>query len=100
MLSKIMLEEANVIIMDEPTAHLDLESITSLNNGLIDFKGVLMFNSHDHQFIESIANRIIEFTPNGIIDRMSGFEDYMKNDIVAKLRDDAYSNGTHHQLSI
>jgi len=66
MLSKIMLEEANVIIMDEPTAHLDLESITSLNNGLIDFKGVLMFNSHDHQFIESIANRIIEFTPNGI----------------------------------
>ncbi len=100
MLSKIMLEEANVLIMDEPTAHLDLESITSLNNGLIEFKGVIMFNSHDHQFIESIANRIIEFTPKGIIDRKCGFEDYLNSDIVAKLRDEAYADGSHRQLSI
>jgi len=100
MLSKIMLEESNVLIMDEPTAHLDLESITSLNNGLIEFKGVLMFNSHDHQFIESIANRIIEFTPKGIIDRKSSFEDYLNSDIASKMRDEAYSDGSHKLLSI
>ena len=100
MLSKIMLEESNVLIMDEPTAHLDLESITSLNNGLIDFKGVLLFNSHDHQFIESIANRIIEFTPSGIIGRKDTFEEYLNSDIVKKQRDEAYADGSHQQLSI
>ncbi|MGL1891871.1 MAG: ATP-binding cassette domain-containing protein [Spirochaetaceae bacterium] len=100
MLSKMMLEESNVLLMDEPTAHLDLESITSLNNGLIDFKGVLLFNSHDHQFVESICNRIIEFTPTGIIDRKCTFEEYLSNDIVAKLRDEAYHDGSHKQLTI
>ena len=63
MLSKMMLSGANVLLLDEPTNHLDLESITALNNGLIDFKGSLIFTSHDHQFIQTIANRIIELTP-------------------------------------
>ena len=61
---------SNVLLMDEPTNHLDLESITALNNGLIDFDGTMIFTSHDHQFVQTIANRIIEITPNGIIDRI------------------------------
>src|SRR5699024_9159741 len=67
MLAKMMLHNANVLVLDEPTNHLDLESITALNNGLINFKGSILFSSHDHQFIESIANRLIELTPNGMI---------------------------------
>ena len=70
MLSKLMLTGANVLIMDEPTNHLDLEAITSLNEALTDFPGVVLFNSHDHEFVNSIANRIIEITPGGVIDRM------------------------------
>ncbi|WP_027108290.1 ABC-F family ATP-binding cassette domain-containing protein [Lacticigenium naphthae] len=68
-LSKLMLSKANVLVLDDPTNHLDLESITSLNNGLIDYKGALLFSSHDHQFIQTVANRIIEVTPNGVVDR-------------------------------
>jgi ATPase subunit of ABC transporter with duplicated ATPase domains len=91
MLSRIMLESANILVLDEPTSHLDLEAITSLNNGLIDFSGVLLFNSHDHQFVDSIANRIIEFAPNGnVIDRMMGLEEYLANDEVRALRDSFY----------
>src|SRR5690625_5841974 len=63
MLSKMMLSSANVLLLDEPTNHLDLESITAVNNGLIQFKGAILFTSHDHQFIDTIANRLIEFTP-------------------------------------
>ena len=74
MLSKLMLSGANCITMDDPTNHLDLEAIQSLNEGLIAFPGVLLFSSHDHEFIQSIANRIVEITPNGIIDRMMSFE--------------------------
>lgn len=85
MLSKMMLSGANVLLLDEPTNHLDLESITALNNGLIDFKGNLLFVSHDHQFIDTIANRIIELTPKGIIDRQMGFEEYLQNDEIKKL---------------
>ncbi|EGT5160721.1 ABC transporter ATP-binding protein, partial [Clostridioides difficile] len=66
---KLMLSNANVLVLDDPTNHLDLESITSVNKGLEKFPGVLLFTSHDHEFISTIANRIIEITPNGIMDR-------------------------------
>lgn len=100
-LSKLMLEQSNCLLFDEPTAHLDLESISSLNNALIDYKGVIIFNSHDHQFVNTIANRIIEFTPNGIIDRMMPFDDYLKDEGVKKLRDELYAGvQSAHKLSI
>ncbi|GAB4074874.1 ATP-binding cassette domain-containing protein [Barrientosiimonas marina] len=77
MLSKMMLSGANVLVLDEPTNHLDLESITSLNNGLKRFKGSVLFTSHDHEFIETIANRLIEITPQGIIDREMSYDEYV-----------------------
>lgn len=90
MLSKMMLASANVLLMDEPTNHLDLESITALNNGLIDFDGTLIFTSHDHQFVQTIANRIIEITPNGIIDRIMTYDEYLESDEVKALREKMY----------
>ena len=90
MLSKLMLSGSNVLIMDDPTNHLDLEAIQSLNEGLIQFPGVVMFTSHDHEFIQSIANRIIEITPNGVIDRMMPFDDYIKDEQVTELRKQLY----------
>ena len=90
MLSKLMLSGANFLILDEPTNHLDLESITSLNEGLIDFKGNVLFVSQDHQFMDSIANRIIEITPNGIIDKMMKFDEYMYSEEIAALREKMY----------
>ncbi len=92
MLSKIMLEGANVLILDEPTNHLDLEAITSLNDALIQFPGVLLFNSHDHEFISSIANRIVEITPTGLIDRMMPFDEYIKDETIKELRKTQYGN--------
>jgi len=96
MLAKIMLSGANVLILDEPTNHLDLEAITALNDGLAAFGGVILFNSHDHEFINSIANRIIEIlpqekNPGGFIDRMTQFDDYLKDVNVKQLRSAAYS---------
>ncbi|WP_339226437.1 ATP-binding cassette domain-containing protein [Oceanobacillus sp. FSL K6-2867] len=79
MLSKMMLSHANVLMLDEPTNHLDLESIQSLNNGLIKFKGSILFTSHDHQFINSIANRLIEITPKGIIDKEMSYDEYVQD---------------------
>jgi ATPase subunit of ABC transporter with duplicated ATPase domains len=79
MLAKMMLTEANVLMLDEPTNHLDLESLTALNNGLITFPEVLLFASHDHQLVSTVANRIVEITPAGIIDRMMGFDEYLEN---------------------
>lgn len=84
MLSKMMLSGANVLLLDEPTNHLDLESITALNNGLINFKGSILFTSHDHQFIETIANRIIELTPKGIIDKQMTYNEYLENEPLQK----------------
>ena len=77
MLSKMMLSGANVLLMDEPTNHLDLESITALNDGLIGFKGTLLFVSHDHQFVQTIADRIIELTPEGVYDKLTSYDDFL-----------------------
>ncbi|MDF2035658.1 ATP-binding cassette domain-containing protein [Bacillus sp. CMF12] len=84
MLSKMMLSGANVLMLDEPTNHLDLESITALNNGLINFKGSLIFASHDHQFIQTIANRIIEITPAGIVDKQMTYDEYLEDSSIQK----------------
>ena len=98
MLAKIMLASPNVIIFNEPTNHLDLETITTLNNALINFKGVLLFNSHDQQFIDTIANRVIEITPNGVIDQLSTFTEYMENPTVKALRNQYYSSEMRIQI--
>ena len=86
MLSKMMIMGANVLIMDEPTNHLDMESITALNNGMIKFSGVALFTSQDHQFIQTIANRIMEITPNGLIDKISTYDEYLDSDEMARKR--------------
>lgn len=86
MLSKMMLSLANVLILDEPTNHLDLESITSLNNGLMNTKCVVLFTSQDHQFIQTIANRIMEITPSGFIDRQMTYDEYLESDELARKR--------------
>lgn len=86
MLSKMMLTSANTLLLDEPTNHLDLESITALNNALVDTDETMIFTSHDHQFIQTIANRIIEITPNGLIDRMTTYDEYLENPEIAALR--------------
>ena len=90
MLSKMMLSGANVLIMDDPTNHLDLEAIESLNEALENFRGVILFTSHDHEFISTVANRIVEITPKGVIDRMMNFDDYMADSQVKELRSEYY----------
>jgi ATPase subunit of ABC transporter with duplicated ATPase domains len=86
MLARMMLAGANVLVFDEPTNHLDLESITSLNNGLIAFPEVILFASHDHKFLSTVANRIVEFTPAGFIDRAMTFDEYLESAEVARMR--------------
>lgn len=86
LLSKMMIAGANVLILDEPNNHLDMESITSLNNGLIKFPGVALFTSQDHQFIQTSANRIMELTPNGLIDKVSTYDEYLDSDEMARKR--------------
>ncbi|GAB6144035.1 ABC-F family ATP-binding cassette domain-containing protein [Desulfocicer niacini] len=87
MLSKMMLAASNALMLDEPTNHLDLESITALNDSLVKFPEVVLFTSHDHEFVNTVANRIIEITPAGVIDRLMSFDEYISNSEVAKARD-------------
>ena len=91
MLSKMMLSGANVLLMDEPTNHLDLESITALNNGLIAFGGTALFVSHDHEFVQTIANRIIDITPDGVVDRVTTYDDFLANETVKQQLAEKYS---------
>jgi ATPase subunit of ABC transporter with duplicated ATPase domains len=87
MLARMMLAQSNVLILDEPTNHLDLESITALNNSLVKFQEVVIFTSHDHEFINTVVNRIIELTPHGVIDRLMTFDEYIENKEVTKTRE-------------
>ncbi|MFL1895673.1 ABC-F family ATP-binding cassette domain-containing protein [Aquimarina sp. 2-A2] len=91
MLSKMMMVRANVLMLDEPTNHLDLESITAFNNSLTNFKGTILFTTHDHEFAQTVGNRIIELTPNGVIDRYATFDEYMSDPKVKELRDKMYA---------
>jgi ATPase subunit of ABC transporter with duplicated ATPase domains len=92
MLSRMMLMRANVLLLDEPTNHLDLESITAFNNSLKNFKGNILFTTHDHEFAQTVANRVIELTPNGVIDRYSTFEEYMSDKNIKEQREKMYGN--------
>ena len=91
MLSRMMMMRANVLMLDEPTNHLDLESITAFNNSLKNFKGTVLFTTHDHEFAQTVANRVIELTPSGIIDRYMTFDEYMDDKKIKELRDKMYS---------
>ena len=91
MLSRMMMLRANVLMIDEPTNHLDLESITAFNNSLKNFKGNVLFTTHDHQFAQTVANRVIELTPGGVIDRYLSFEEYMTDPAIRELREKFYS---------
>jgi ATPase subunit of ABC transporter with duplicated ATPase domains len=87
MFARMILLRANVLIFDEPTNHLDLESITALNNGMRDFRGTIIFTSRDHELTQTIANRIIEITPNGIIDKTMSYDEYIDSDKVREQRE-------------
>src|SRR5687768_13961347 len=91
MISRVMLAGANLLILDEPTNHLDLESITAFNNALKDFPGTVLFTSHDHEFTQTVANRIIEITPNGFIDRLMTYDEYIENEKVAEQKEALYA---------
>ncbi|MDX1277872.1 ABC-F family ATP-binding cassette domain-containing protein [Oceanihabitans sediminis] len=91
MLSRMMMVRANVLMLDEPTNHLDLESITAFNNSLKNFKGTVLFSTHDHEFAQTVANRVVELTPNGVIDRYTTFDEYMQDPKVKELREKMYN---------
>jgi ATPase subunit of ABC transporter with duplicated ATPase domains len=90
MLSKMMLAKANFLLLDEPTNHLDLESITALNNGMNDFAGTMIFTSHDHELVNTVANRIIEITPNGLIDKMMTYDEYLADEKIGAQQMELY----------
>ena len=92
MISRMMMAEANVLMIDEPTSHLDLESITAFNNALINFAGTVIFTTHDHQFAQTVANRIIEITPNGIIDSLKSLDEYYSDENIKAQREALYKN--------
>lgn len=91
MISRMMFGKGNVLILDEPTNHLDLESITAFNNALINFPGTILFASHDHEFVQTVANRIIELTPNGFTDKLMSYDDYLKDDKIQAQVDELYA---------
>ncbi|MCI8505555.1 MAG: ATP-binding cassette domain-containing protein [Lachnospiraceae bacterium] len=90
-LSKMMIQATNILILDEPTNHLDMESITALNNALIKYPGVVLFSCHDHQFVQTTANRIMELTPSGLIDKITTYDEYLESDEMARKRQKSYS---------
>ena len=91
MVSRMMLQNPNVVMLDEPTNHLDLESITAFNDGMITFPGIVLITTHDHQFNQTVANRIIEITPKGIIDRLTTYDDYLADDRIKELQKQMYN---------
>jgi ATPase subunit of ABC transporter with duplicated ATPase domains len=90
MISRMMLQNPNLIVLDQPTNHLDLESIQAFNEGCQIFPGIVLITSHDHTFMQTVANRIIELTPTGIIDRLMNFDEYMEDERVHALREEMY----------
>jgi len=91
MISRMMMKKANVLMLDEPTNHLDLESITTFNNSIKKYKGTVLLTTHDHQFAQTLANRIVELTPKGVIDRYMSFDEYMQDEKIKSLRDKMYN---------
>jgi len=90
MLSRMMMMRANVVMLDEPTNHLDLESITAFNNSLKNFKGTVLLTTHDHEFAQTVGNRVVELTPKGVIDRYTSFDEYMSDAKIKELRQSMY----------
>ena len=90
MLSRMMMMRANVLMLDEPTNHLDLESITAFNNSLKNFKGTVLFTTHDHEFAQTVANRVVELTSSGIIDRSTPFDEYTDDKKIKEMRSKMY----------
>ena len=91
MISRMMLQNPNVVMLDEPTNHLDLESIQAFNESMINFKGIVLLSSHDHTFMQTVANRIIELTPKGAIDRLMSFDEYLVDERIKQLRSEMYA---------
>lgn len=90
MVSKMMLQNPNVLILDEPTNHLDLESIISFNDNMVAYNGIILLTTHDHQFMQTVANRIIELTPKGMIDRLMTYDEYLDDERVKAMREELY----------
>jgi len=90
MMSRMMMLKGNLLMLDEPTNHLDLESITALNNGMKDFKGTILFTTRDHELAQTVADRVFELTPNGLIDREMPFDEYLSDERVQQLREEMY----------
>ena len=90
-LSRMMLAKGNLLLMDEPTNHLDLESIQALNQGMKEFRGTMLFCSHDHELVSSVANRVIEITPKGVIDKMMPYDDYLKDEKIKEIQAEYYA---------
>jgi ATPase subunit of ABC transporter with duplicated ATPase domains len=91
MIARMMMTDANTLVLDSPTNHLDLESIQAFNNTLQSFKGNILMSSHDHEFIQTVCNRVIELTPNGIIDKIMDFDDYLSDEKVQAAREKMYN---------